>query len=107
MGYPAFNRTSMESKHVLAFHLNASGFPFNRTSMESKLTLIIRPSFPIGENSLLIEPVWNRNSVFEVDGVKKCPFNRTSMESKLKQGNQDVCDLNTFNRTSMESKPAL
>ena len=33
--------------------------------------------------ALLIEPVWNRNSVVRNPKVNRYPFNRTSMESKL------------------------
>ena len=55
--------------------------PFNRTSMESKLPLDTLQSFRFF--SLLIEPVWNRNTDLGCrlsDPTRT--FNRTSMESK-------------------------
>ena len=58
--------------------------------------------------SLLIEPVWNRNSHTgsrRLDGSH--PFNRTSMESKRPSGAGYPTNVLTFNRTSMESKPKL
>ena len=78
---PSFNRTSMESKQILANTNRLGGLTFNRTSMESKQSevgtfrRILR---------LLIEPVWNRNSAHQkAQGWVRPSFNRTSMESKL------------------------
>ena len=58
-----FNRTSMESKqHYRQYR--CKGCPsFNRTSMESKPKS--NPQHPT-PNRLLIEPVWNRNSRYNV-----------------------------------------
>ena len=105
-----FNRTSMESKHCPVALAVFVCLPFNRTSMESKHksrqgrqrctpTLLIEPVWnrnSVGDGgvrfnaSLLIEPVWNRNDADKVsDRTSTETFNRTSMESKLFK-------LNTF-----------
>ena len=74
-----FNRTSMESKLIYSLG-NGILRTFNRTSMESKLFFT---SFLCFKNTLLIEPVWNRNlGVVEQMGYEALAFNRTSMESK-------------------------
>ena len=76
-----FNRTSMESKLYFGINIGNSTNSFNRTSMESKRVC------SIGDDGvkmrLLIEPVWNRNTVKSFFGsVSYWAFNRTSMESK-------------------------
>ena len=79
-----FNRTSMESKQPCHQQIDLASLPFNRTSMESKPTLqeVIR----LMPRRLLIELVWNRNSIIEqVTAGVRIPFNRTSMESKRVQ----------------------
>ena len=76
-----FNRTSMESKLILELLYDTiDELPFNRTSMESKQNQIglTCPCFA----TLLIEPVWNRNSEVKLEVASSRTFNRTSMESK-------------------------
>ena len=100
-----FNRTSMESKHRVNHNRHTPDSTFNRTSMESKLC-----STAFGQErrglSLLIEPVWNRNSLLiRFNHFVFFAFNRTSMESKHRFGLSSERPTRTFNRTSMESKP--
>ena len=55
--------------------------PFNRTSMESKRVLAQDQTTATG--FLLIEPVWNRNiNAYDTPMIRNRSFNRTSMESK-------------------------
>ena len=76
-----FNRTSMESKQRSISFVSIRSFTFNRTSMESKQISEYRDLATLG---LLIEPVWNRNTVtVGATCSRDLPFNRTSMESKL------------------------
>ena len=83
--YP-FNRTSLESKLGPVGAVSWLAQPFNRTSLESKLgytcgglssspLLLIEPVWnrnslrhrgKASERTLLIEPVWNRNAVMPV-----------------------------------------
>ena len=125
----AFNRTSMESKHWSRVALFSIAFTFNRTSMESKLgcyllvhvdcvSLLIEPvwnrnsSLVVASTSgslLLIEPVWNRNTgTNNPREMEITTFNRTSMESK-RSPSTPPADRSSppFNRTSMESKHAV
>ena len=53
---------------------------------------------------LLIEPVWNRNTITADKSVLDLTFNRTSMESKQCRWYRNKISLHPFNRTSMESK---
>ena len=54
---------------------------FNRTSLESKLARLLCCFCVV---SLLIEPVWNRNTTYKQrPNLPPLPFNRTSLESKL------------------------
>ena len=55
---PTFNRTSMELKHSrIAVKRSWVTLPFNRTSMELKLAIaVLIDGSPL---KLLIEPVWN------------------------------------------------
>ena len=80
--WKAFNRTSLESKHLSSRPAAFSKSTFNRTSLESKLVQDYAVQNFIVH--LLIEPVWNRNLI-EVSGIviMRGAFNRTSLESKL------------------------
>ena len=100
-----FNRTSMESKRSKYTATHHKHRTFNRTSMESKRgqSFLVR-----GALQLLIEPVWNRNTL-AIMIICSCvrPFNRTSMESKLDAFLKAKKAFMPFNRTSMESKRCL
>ena len=73
--------------------------------MESKLLFAMYSASVIGGN-LLIEPVWNRNTLpTRILTRRGETFNRTSMESKLAHLAKLGGCVVAFNRTSMESKP--
>ena len=74
-----FNRTSMESKQNKTVWWVRKWNAFNRTSMESKHAIWERH---LKSSVLLIEPVWNRNRSTSIVEVDPFSFNRTSMESK-------------------------
>ena len=57
----AFNRTSLESKRDTLNATHIQGLSFNRTSLESKLAISPPPQT---DDTLLIEPVWNRNTPY-------------------------------------------
>ena len=72
----------MESKRIYHDRYFKGLRAFNRTSMESKHVILISES--PAAFVLLIEPVWNRNLFVSEDVLpSREPFNRTSMESKL------------------------
>ena len=76
-----FNRTSLESKRFSLSQTEQCRHPFNRTSLESKLSC--KRVFRY-RGLLLIEPVWNRNTLVVDLFIHLLPtFNRTSLESKL------------------------
>ena len=58
--FVTFNRTSMESKHGIWKLEGNAQESFNRTSMESKLRFVRSKD---SDKKLLIEPVWNRNTI--------------------------------------------
>ena len=89
-----FNRTSMESKRRRCRHIYGESRTFNRTSMESKQNY---GHGHTGSRELLIEPVWNRNSVvLSIDEMDLPTFNRTSMESKLCQPRSRRSQISIF-----------
>ena len=101
----AFNRTSMESKLAYAQHVVLSKSTFNRTSMESKHRLRLRSRSKL--NSLLIEPVWNRNISLWMTDSQKWPHLLIEPVWNRNCGIPTVSwvrRFHSFNRTSMESK---